>query len=126
MRRTHSERGVNSLAQSSCIPRGGKPGGGCGERSSDGIVEKGTEIFIFTDYYVTERVFYRGMFESPDLCDLVLRLHGDAPLLNRASWTIRGTAIFARLDADLSGMWGPRGEYSQLPGDEFPVHGRQG
>jgi hypothetical protein len=41
---------------------------------ADGTIEKGTEIFIFTDNFVTERAFYRGTSESPDLCALVLRL----------------------------------------------------
>jgi hypothetical protein len=38
------------------------------------MIERGTQIFIFTDNFVTERAFYRGTFKSPDLCALVLRL----------------------------------------------------
>jgi hypothetical protein len=41
---------------------------------ADGTIEKGTEIFIFTDIFVTELAFYRGTSKSPDLCALVLRL----------------------------------------------------
>jgi hypothetical protein len=41
---------------------------------ADGSIKRGTELFIFTDNYVTERAFFRGTSESPDLCALVLRL----------------------------------------------------
>jgi hypothetical protein len=41
---------------------------------ADGTIEKGTEIFIFTDIFVTARAFYLGTSKSPDLCALVLRL----------------------------------------------------
>jgi hypothetical protein len=41
---------------------------------ADGTIEKGTEIFTFTDNFVTERAFYRGTSQSADLCALVLQL----------------------------------------------------
>jgi hypothetical protein len=40
-----------------------------------GTIPEGTEIFLFTDNFVTERAFHRGTSSSKTLFDLVLRLH---------------------------------------------------
>jgi hypothetical protein len=46
------------------------------ERGIDnGTIPAGTEIFLFTDNFVTERAFHRGTSSSKTLFDLVLRLH---------------------------------------------------
>jgi hypothetical protein len=46
------------------------------ERGIDnGTIPAGTEIFLFTDNFVTERAFHRGMSSSKTLFELVLRLH---------------------------------------------------
>lgn len=39
-----------------------------------GIIQRGCEIFLFTDNFVTERCFYRGTASSRVLFDLVLQL----------------------------------------------------
>jgi hypothetical protein len=41
----------------------------------NGKIPEGTEIFLFTDNFVTERAFHRGTSKSRTLFDLVLRLH---------------------------------------------------
>lgn len=41
---------------------------------ADGTIPKGTEIFMFTDNFVTERAYFRGTSKSKELFDLVLRL----------------------------------------------------
>jgi hypothetical protein len=40
----------------------------------NGKIPEGTEIFLFTDNFVTERAFHRGTSKSKTLFDLVLRL----------------------------------------------------
>jgi hypothetical protein len=41
----------------------------------NGTIPSGTEIFLFTDNFVTERAFHRGTSSSKTLFELVLRLH---------------------------------------------------
>lgn len=41
----------------------------------DGTIPEGTEIFLFTDNFVTERAYHRGTSKSKTLFELVLRLH---------------------------------------------------
>ena len=41
---------------------------------ADGTIKKGTEIFLFTDNFVTERAYYRGTSSTPSLFKLVLSL----------------------------------------------------
>jgi hypothetical protein len=42
---------------------------------ANGTIPEGTEIFLFTDNFVTERAFHRGTSSSKTLFELVLRLH---------------------------------------------------
>jgi hypothetical protein len=42
--------------------------------SEKGLIARGTEIFIFTDNWVTEQCFFKGTSRSPLLFELVLRL----------------------------------------------------
>jgi hypothetical protein len=62
------------------------------------MMERGTQIFIFTDNLVTECAFYRGTFKSPDLCVLVLRLPAlemTGYIFLRLIW-VAGTRIIAQ------------------------------
>jgi hypothetical protein len=84
----------------------------------EGRIKRGTELFIFTDNFVTESVFYKGAARSPYLHDLVerlrmLQLHGG--LFVHMLW-IAGTRM---IDQGTDGL--SRGDFSSgvMAGKDF-------
>jgi hypothetical protein len=87
----------------------------------NGSIAKGTEIFIFTDNWVTEQCFFKGTSRSPPLFELVLRLRtlemkGD--LFVHLIW-VAGTRMIEQGTDGLS-----RGDLSNgvMAGDSMLVH----
>jgi hypothetical protein len=87
----------------------------------EGLIAKGTEIFIFTDNWVTEQCFFKGTSKSPLLFELVLRLRtlemkGD--LFIHLIW-VAGTRMIEQGTDGLS-----RGDLSNgvMAGDSMLMH----
>lgn len=63
---------------------------------NDGIIAKGTEIFLFRDNYVSKRAYFRGIASTPSLFKLVptlwkLEMRGDIHL-HLVTW-VAGTRL---------------------------------
>jgi hypothetical protein len=89
--------------------------------SKEGLIAKGTEIFIFTDNWVTELCFFTGTSRSPLLFELVLRLRAlevKGKLFIHLIW-VAGTRM---IEQDTDGLY--RGDLSNgvMAGDSMLFH----